>query len=92
MEEEEEPQHQACREEEEAWVHSWHCLLRSWTATGGWQAGPEMCCRFCLLEGVVGEGLICPVGPSPEEGVSHWAGEEEGPNVPVKARGVQTRK
>lgn len=57
VEEGEVPQHQACREEEEAWVHSWDYLLHSWTAIGGWQAGPEMCCHFCLLEGVVGEGL-----------------------------------
>lgn len=43
-----------------------------------------MCCHFCLLEEAVGEGLICLVGPSLEEGVSHWAGEEEDPNVRVK--------
>lgn len=82
------PLRQACQEEEEAWVHSWDYLLHSWKATGGWQAGPEMCCHFCLLEGVVGEGLICPVGPSPEEEVSHWAGEEEGLIVLVKVRGL----
>lgn len=32
--------------------------------------------------------LICLVGPSLEEGVSHWAGEEEDPNVQVKVREV----
>lgn len=88
VEEGEVPQRQACREEVEAWVHSWDYLLHSWMATGGWQAGPEMCCRFCLLEGVAGEGLICPVGPSREEGVSHWVGEEEGPTVLVKVKGL----
>lgn len=51
------PQHWACQEEGEAWVHSLDCLLHSWTATEGWQAGPETCCRFCLLEEVVGGGL-----------------------------------
>lgn len=30
-----------------------------------------MCCHFCLLEEVEGGGLICLVGPSLEEGVSH---------------------
>lgn len=88
VEEGEVPQCQACREEEEAGVHSWDYLLHSWTATGGWQAGPEMCCHFCLLEGVVGEGLICRVGPSPEEGVSQWVGAEEGLIAPAKAKAV----
>lgn len=82
------PQRQACREEEEAWAHFWNYLLHPWTATVGWQAGPEPCCHFCLLEGV-GEGLICLVAPSLEEGVSHWAGEEEGLNVLAKGKGVQ---
>lgn len=36
--------------------------------------------------------LIGPVGPSLEAGASHWAGEEEGPNVQVKAREVQTKR
>lgn len=49
-----------------------------------------MCCHFCSLEEVVGEGLICPVGPSPEEEVSHWAGAEEGPTVLVKVREALT--
>lgn len=84
------PQHQACLEEGEAGAHSWDCLLL-WMATAGWQAGPETYCHFCLLEEAVGEGLICPVGPALEEGVSHWAGEGEGPNVQVKAREVQTK-
>lgn len=86
------PQRQACQEEEEAWAHSWDHLLHSWTATEGWQAGPETCCRFCLLEEAVGEGLICRVGPSQEEGVSHWAGEEEGRNVQMKVREVQMKR
>lgn len=85
------PQHQACREEGEVGSHSWDCLLHFWTATVGWQAGPETCCHFCLLEEVVGEDLICLVGPSLEEGVSHWAGAEEGQNVQVKGREVQTK-
>lgn len=84
------PQHQACLEEGEAGAHSWDYLLLLWTATVGWQAGPEMCCHFCLLEEEVGEGLICPAGPSLGEGVSHWAGEAEAPNVPAKARAVPT--
>lgn len=82
------PQCQACREEGEAGAHSWGCLFHSWMATAGWQGGPETCCHFCLWEEAVGEGLICLVGPSPEEGVSHWAGEEEDPNVQVKVREV----
>lgn len=85
------PQHRACPEEGEGESHSWDCLLHFWTATAGWQAGPETCCHFCLLEGVVGEGLICLVGPSLEEGASHWAGEEEGRNVQVKLREAQTK-
>lgn len=85
------PQFQACLEEGEAWAHSWDYLLHSWTATEEWQAGPETCCHFCLLEEAVGEGLICLVGPSLEEGVSHWAEEEEGRNVQVKVREVQTK-
>lgn len=84
------PQHQAYLEEAEVGSHSWDCLLHFWMATVGWQAGPESCCHFCLLEEVVGEGLICLVGPSLEEGVSHWAGEEAGQNVQVKVRAVQT--
>ena len=51
------PQCQACREEEEAGAHFWDYLFHSWMATEGWQAGPEMCCHFCSLEEVVGEGL-----------------------------------
>lgn len=35
--------------------------------------------------------LFCLVGPSLEEGVSRWAGEEEDPNVPLKAREVQMK-
>ena len=85
------PLHQVCREEEEAWAHFWGYLFHSWTATEGWQAELEMCCHFCSLEEVVGEGLICPVGPSPEEGVSRWAGAEEGPTVPVKVREAPPR-
>lgn len=49
-----------------------------------------MCCHFCSLEEVVGEGLICPVGPSPEEGVSQRAGAEEGLTVLVKVREAPT--
>lgn len=51
------PLHQVCREEEEAWAHFWGYLFHSWTATEGWQAELEMCCHFCSLEEVVGEGL-----------------------------------
>lgn len=83
------PQHQACRGEVEAGGHSWGCQLHSWMAAEGWQAGPAMCCHFCLLEVVGGGGLICLAGPSLEEGVSRWAGEEEGPNVPLTVREVQ---
>lgn len=85
------PQHQACREEGEVWTHFWDYLLHSWTAIEEWQAGPETCCHFCLLEEVEGEGLICLVGPSLGEGVSHWVEEEEGQNVLVKVREVLTK-
>lgn len=47
-----------------------------------------MCCHFCLLEAVGGGDLICLAGPSLEEGVSRWAGEEEGRNVPLPVREV----
>lgn len=85
------PQHQASQEEEEAGAHSWDYRFHFWTPTEGWQEGPVMCCHFCLLEVVVGGGLFCLVGPSLEEGVSRWAGEEEDPNVPLKAREVQMK-
>lgn len=85
------PQHQACQEEEVAWARPWDYQLHSWTATGVWRARPETCCHFCLLEVAVGGDLICLVGPSLEEGASHWVGEEEGPNVPVKVREVQMK-
>lgn len=82
------PQHWACQEEGEAWVHSWDYLLHSWMATEGWQAGPETCCHFCLSEEAVGGDLIGLVGPSLEVGVSRWVGEEEDLNVLAKVRGV----
>lgn len=41
------PQHQVYQEEGEAWTRSWDYLLHSWTATEGWQAGPDLCCHFC---------------------------------------------
>lgn len=83
------PRRQACPEEAGAGAHSWDCLLLLWTAAVGWQAGPEMCCHFCLLEEEVGAGLICPAGPSPGAGVSHWAGEAEAPSVRGKAGGAR---
>lgn len=58
-------------------------------ATEGWQAGPEVCFHFCLLEVVVGGGLICLADPSQEEGASRWVGEGEAPSVQVKAGEVQ---
>lgn len=57
-------------------------------ATEGWQAGPELCFHFCLLEEVVGGDLICLADPSLEEGASHWVGEGEAQSVQVKARAV----
>lgn len=48
-----------------------------------------MCFHFCLLEVVVGGGLICLADPSREEGASRWVGEGEAPSVQVKAREVQ---
>lgn len=57
VEVEEGPQHQACLEEGEAEAHPSDCPHLLWTATAGWQAGPETCCHFCLLEEAVGEGL-----------------------------------
>lgn len=83
------PQHQACPEEGGAGAHFWDCLLL-WTATAGWQAGPEMCCHFCLLEEEVGEGLIGPAGPSRGAGGAHWAGEAAAPSVQAKAGEVRT--
>lgn len=57
-------------------------------ATEGWQAGLELCFHFCLLEVVVGGGLICLADPSREEGASRWVGEGEARSVQVKAREV----
>lgn len=58
-------------------------------ATEEWPAGPGVCFHFCLLEVVVGGGLICLADPSREEGASRWVGEGEAPSVQVKAREVQ---
>ena len=51
----------------------------------GWRGG-----RGPAPRGPVCPYLICPVGPSPEEEVSHWAGAEEGPTVLVKVREART--
>lgn len=61
-------------------------------ATEGWQAGPETCCHFCLLAEVVGEDLICLVGPSLEEGAFHWVGEEEDQTVQEQVQEVQAKR
>lgn len=85
------PQHLVCLEEEEAWIHSWDCLLHSWTATEGWQAGPDLCCHFCSQAVAVGGALICLVGPALGAGVSRWVEAAEGPSARRTSATARTR-